>query len=116
MITFIFVNYSRLIIILINFQMENLKEIITSKYPFVETKLCRNSKEFYKNRLAEEEIIGKIRNATLFCKKETELLGTELANMNADDKLKMEQCLNDNFLSKDVNYFGKRDTIFIDMH
>lgn len=96
--------------------MENLKESLTLKYPFVDSKLCRKSKEFYNKRVEEEAIIQKIRDATNFCKKETELLGTELANMTFDDKFKMEQCLVDNFLSKDMNYFGKRDTIFIDMH
>jgi len=37
-------------------------------------------------------------------------------NMPAEDRMKMEQCLVKNYLiPKGLDYFGKRDLIYIDM-
>lgn len=87
---------------------------ILDKYPFVKVN-SRTSQEYSKGRQEEEEITGKIRAATNFCKSQAQISGKDITKIDQAQKLAVEKCLRDNFLSQDINYFGKRQTIFIDL-
>jgi uncharacterized UPF0146 family protein len=84
-------------------------------YEFVNTQLPRNSQEFLKQRIVEVGITSKIREAANYCKQFCGVTASDLSRVTVEDKIKVEKCLRDNYLSKDPNYFGKRDTIFIDL-
>lgn len=88
---------------------------ITLKYPFAETELSRNNEKFLELRKKEEEITGKIRNATRLCLSQNHIYSRDITSLSKDDKIKVESCLQ-GFVEKDANYFGKRQTIFIDLH
>jgi len=88
---------------------------LLNKYSFVETSLNRNSNEFIQKRIQEEEIAGKVRDAVNYCKTINGIYTNDTSKIASVDKLNIEKCLNDNYLSKDSNYFGNRQTIFIDL-
>ena len=70
------------------------------------------------SQLAKEErdLVLRIREAVQFCKKENNFTNFTDHNMKADDRMVMEKCLVLNFLLKHgMDYFGKRDLIYIDM-
>jgi len=67
--------------------------------------------------LQERRLINRLRDAVQTCKTETNL--EHFYNdqrMPAEDRSKMERCLTQNYLLKfGMDYFGKRDLIYIDM-
>lgn len=72
------------------------------------------------NTSAEHEklLIWRIRNAVQTCKAETPGLENFLADtkMEAPQRMAMEKCLVQNYLLKfGMDYFGKRDLIYLDM-
>lgn len=89
--------------------------VSNNEYSFINTLLPRNSVEFRNERILEESITSKIRLAADFCKRLSGVTASDLSRVSIEDKINVEKCLRDNYLSKDPNYFGKRDTIFIDL-
>ena len=89
---------------------------INFKYGFVQTSLDRNSINFINLRYGEEEITDKVRSAANFCKSISGISGNDLSKITRDDKMNVEKCLKENYLDKNPNYFGQRQTIFLDMH
>lgn len=64
----------------------------------------------------ERELVYRIREAVQFCKKENSFKNFTDHNMKAEDRMIMEKCLVQNYLIKHgMDYFGKRDLIYIDM-
>ena len=64
----------------------------------------------------ERDLVLRIREAVQFCKKENNFTNYTDHNMKADDRMLMEKCLVQNYLLKrGMDYFGKRDLIYIDM-
>jgi len=64
----------------------------------------------------EDEIIDKVRSAVAYCKGQTKISSNDISKVSLLDKEKIELCLYENFLKDNQNYFGERDTIFIDLH
>ena len=66
---------------------------------------------------AERMLAGRMRKAVQFCK-EAHGMSTIYhdSKMDAEKRMIMERCLTKNFLLKEgMDYFGKRDLLFIDM-
>jgi len=64
----------------------------------------------------EKEVSLRVRQAVQFCKAETGIVVGNDTKMSGDDRMAMERCLVQNFLlKKGMDYFGKKDFIFIDM-
>jgi hypothetical protein len=64
----------------------------------------------------ENELIHRIREAVQFCKKENNFTHMTDLKMGAEERMTMEKCLVQNYLLKrGMDYFGKRDLIYIDM-
>ena len=65
---------------------------------------------------AERALMRKLRDAIQFCKEETDIKLKGDQKMTADMRMTMEKCLVENYLMKHgMDYFGKRDLIYIDM-
>lgn len=61
-------------------------------------------------------MIQRLREAVQFCKKENDFNIFTDHNMDADQRMAMETCLVKNYLVKHgMDYFGKKDLIYIDM-
>lgn len=88
----------------------------SGSYPFVETFLDRSSNLYFEKRKQEENITLKIRSAVNYCKSLNSIYSNDISKLTSHDKINIEKCLNDNYLSKDSNYFGKREAIFIDLY
>jgi hypothetical protein len=95
-------------------EIKNISEII-NQYAFVRTEKERSDNTFVNNRLWEHSLMTRQRAAVSFCKKFTGISSNNLSKLTNDDKDSIEQCLRDNFLSKDRFYFGKRDHIYLDL-
>jgi hypothetical protein len=93
----------------------NIYEIL-NLYSFVKTEKNKSDQEYVEQRLWEYNLMRKQRNAVSFCKKLTVIKLNDLSQITNEDKERIEGCLRENFLSKDPNYFGRRDTIFLDLH
>lgn len=85
-----------------------------NQYSFVKTAFSRYSEEFLVRRLKESEITSSIRSAVNTCKALNGITTKDISKISAQDKLNVEQCLHDNYLRKNPDFFGKRQTIFID--
>ena len=94
--------------------MENLSSIV-NQYAFIRTSLERSSEEFVRQRLFEHNLMKRQRAAVSFCKKISGVNTVNISKLTNEEKGSIEECLRDNFLSKDPNYFGKRDYIYIDL-
>ena len=58
----------------------------------------------------------RLRDAIQFCKDENEITFKSDQKMTPDMRMTMEKCLINNYLLKHgMDYFGKRDLIYIDM-
>ena len=58
----------------------------------------------------------RLRQAIQFCKAEIQVDHVSDINMDANNRLLLEKCLVQNYLLKQgMDYFGKRDLIYIDM-
>jgi archaeosine-15-forming tRNA-guanine transglycosylase len=76
----------------------------------------RNEGDF-KQYLGERELSMRLREAIGFCKNSLEL-GSVLTDrkLKPEDRVAVERCLTENYLlKKGMDYFGKRDLIYIDL-
>src|SRR5690242_8330863 len=89
---------------------------ILNLYSFVKTDLERSHPEFVKQRVWEFELMKKQRTAVKFCKDSLSIKTNEFPKLSNEDKQNIENCLTENFLKEDPNFFGKRDVIFLDLH
>lgn len=65
---------------------------------------------------AERELLGRLRGAIEFCIDDRKLMVDDDLSMDKGQRMEMEQCLVKNYLLKHgLDYFGKRDLIYIDM-
>lgn len=85
-------------------------------YSFVDTVLPRTHPSFPEIVNKEYAITEKIRSAVSYCKTLNGITVRDISKISGSDKLLIEDCLQKNFLSQDSEYFGKRDTIFIDLN
>lgn len=70
-----------------------------------------------KQYLVEREQAGRLRNAITFCKNTLELTAVNDRKLNAEQRVGFERCLTENYLLKHgMNYFGKRDLIYVDLY
>jgi hypothetical protein len=75
-----------------------------------------NIKERREAILGERLLANRIRSAVQFCKDENNVLHMADSRMTAPERMQMERCLVQNYLLKfGMDYFGKRDLIYIDM-
>jgi hypothetical protein len=66
--------------------------------------------------IAERALMKKLRDAIQFCKSETEIKNKSDQKMTPAMRMNMEKCLVNNYLLKHgMDYFGKRDYIYLDM-
>jgi hypothetical protein len=68
--------------------------------------------------LEERKLAQRLRDAISFCKNSLDL-GSVLSdhNMKHDERVALENCLTSNYLVKEgMDYFGKRDLIYIDLY
>ncbi len=91
---------------------ESLSE---SLYPFVN--VTSPNEETYR-KLRNQEIIlnSRIRYAVANCKNNLGIKTNNLGGITLEEKTAIETCLQKNYLEKDNSYFGKRDSIFIDLN
>ena len=68
--------------------------------------------------LEERNLASKLREALTFCKNTLDLKGVlHDANLKPEDRVNIEKCLTENYLlKKGMDYFGKRDLIYIDLY
>ena len=71
---------------------------------------------FLQDLKKEESLISKTRSAVKFCLNSTGVTATDVSKVTPEDKVNVENCLRENFLSKNPDYFGKRQTIFLDLY
>ena len=66
--------------------------------------------------MKERAHVQKLREAVGFCKDLLEINANTDYKMQQEERMNMEKCLTQNFLLKHgMDYFGKRDLIYIDM-
>ena len=64
----------------------------------------------------ERQLTHRMREATQFCKRELDIQVFTDVQLSYEDKVNFEKCLTQNYLLKHgMDYFGKRDLIFIDL-
>lgn len=85
-------------------------------YPFVKTVDEKVSVQYLGQRKWELDLMVKQRKAVTFCRNYLAITTTDLSKLTNIEKESVENCLKDNFLDQDPDYFGKRDTIFLDLH
>jgi hypothetical protein len=93
---------------------KNMSEII-NQYPYVRAEKERSDSSFVDKRLWEHNLMTRQRAAVSFCKKYTGINMNNLSKLTNEDKEAIENCLKENFLSKNPLYFGKRDHIYLDL-
>jgi len=84
-------------------------------YPFVNTLKSRDDPEFIKARLFEHNLMSNQRSAVSFCKNLNGIKTSNIGKISQEDKDNIVTCMNDYFVEKDPNYFGKRDVIYLDL-
>ena len=91
------------------------ESLTESLYPFV--KVNSPTDPIYQ-KLRNEEIIlnRRIRYAVSNCKNSLGIKTNNLAHISLEEKTSIETCLQKNYLDKNNSYFGKRDSIFIDLN
>ena len=91
------------------------ENLIDSLYPFVKIN-SQNNPSF--RRLREQEILlnNRLRAAVTSCKNNLGIKTNNLGHISEEEKLSIETCLQNNYLKGDQDYFGKRDSIFIDLN
>lgn len=87
-----------------------------NKYQFVNTILPRTNPLFAELMNKEDEIVDKVRSAVSYCKGQCQVTTSDISKISSSEKEQIEVCLYENFLRENRNYFGERDTIFIDLH
>lgn len=93
---------------------KTLNDII-NMYPFVRAEKERSDPEFISKRLNEYQLMKKQRGAVSFCKNMIGMRTINISSITNEEKELIEKCLYKNFLEKEPDYFGKRDTIFLDL-
>jgi len=91
-------------------------QLLDSLYPFVNISADRKDPAYINKRLGEIELNIAVRNAVSTCKNGLGIKTTNLSHVNDEEKLAIEKCIQKNYLDKDPNYFGNRDTIFLDLN
>ena len=86
------------------------------KYDFVNTVLPRTNPDFIAAVNKEQEIVERIRAATRYCKDINQIRTNDISKISVDEKASIEKCLHNNFLTSNSDYFGVRETIFIDLN
>ena len=68
--------------------------------------------------IAEERTLTKrLRDAIGFCKQELEINAKIDLDLQYEERVNFERCLTENYLLKNgMDYFGKRDLIFVDLY
>ena len=89
---------------------------IFNMYSFVKTIKERDDPEFVKERYKEYHMMQKQRLAVNFCKNLLGIKMTDISKICKEEKDSIVNCLEVKFLSKDQDYFGKRSTIYLDLH
>lgn len=89
---------------------------VLNLYSFVKTEKERTNSEYINQRLAEHQLTCKLRSAVSFCKTSVGIRTNNLSKLSNEEKEAVESCLTENFLKDDPNYFGERDTIFLDLN
>lgn len=90
--------------------------LLDSLYPFVKISEDRKSSSFITKRMAEIELNLKVRTAVSTCKNSLGIKTTNLSHVTDEEKLAIEDCIQKNYLDKNPNYFGDRDTVFLDLN
>ena len=66
--------------------------------------------------MQERDLMKRLRTAIGFCKAETGITAKSDQEMKHEQRMAMERCLVQNYLLKHgMDYFGKRDFIYLDM-
>lgn len=91
-------------------------QLIDSLYSFVKITADKRDPVYIRNRLREIELNSKVRNAVTTCKNGLGVKTTNLSHITDEEKLSIEECIHKNYLAANPNYFGNRDTVFIDLH
>ncbi len=89
---------------------------IANLYPFVKTESQRSSPEYLTARLWEYDLMSKQRSAVSFCKRVSGVNHNDMSKLSLEERDSIENCLRQNFLNKNPEYFGKRDVIYLDLH
>jgi len=90
--------------------------LLDKLYPFVQISSERRDPVYISNRLLEIELNIKVRNSVTTCKNSLGIKTINLSHVTDEDKLAIENCIQKNYLDKNPNYFGDRDTIFLDLN
>ena len=65
----------------------------------------------------ERGLANRMRDAIGFCKQELEINSMIDLDLKYEERVNFEKCLTENFLLKHgMDYFGKRDLIYIDLY
>ena len=65
----------------------------------------------------ERALANRMREAIGFCKQELEINATIDLDLQYEERVNFEKCLTENYLMKHgMDYFGKRDLIYIDLY
>lgn len=65
----------------------------------------------------ERRLTSRMREAIGHCKQELEINATIDLDLTQEERINFEKCLTSNYLLKHgMDYFGKRDLIFIDLY
>ena len=65
----------------------------------------------------ERQLANRLREAIGFCKQELEINAMIDLDLQYEERVNFEKCLTENFLMKrGMDYFGKRDLIYIDLY
>ena len=65
----------------------------------------------------ERKLAQRLREAIGFCKQELEINAMIDLDLEYEERVNFEKCLTENYLvKKGMDYFGKRDLIYIDMY
>ena len=71
----------------------------------------------YLQLVEERQLAKRMRDAIGFCKQELEINARIDLDLKYEERVNFEKCLTENFLvKKGMDYFGKRDLIFIDLY
>ena len=64
----------------------------------------------------EKQLSNRMREAIGFCKQELEITKIIDVDIKYEERVNFERCLTENFLmKKGMDYFGKRDVIYVDL-
>lgn len=91
-------------------------QLIDSLYPFVKVSIDTKNPVYVRNRLREIELNLAVRTAVSTCKNGLGIKSTNLSHITDEEKVGIENCIQKNYLDKNPNYFGNRDTIFLDLN